>query len=181
MGVAGTRPGGRGTFLLRGKKVPKETRPAAPALRAPLPPEHRTGRPLNSLRSDRAAGLPRSGTPPLGGTEGNPVDRDSRMMNFVVTQLERLQFREDFKAPQGSASLSANGSSRPTPAGRAVRGSTVRIRVEQSPNRPLTDGITGRSSHPIHQSDAYPSAQPADSNSACATTVFTASSCKSGG
>jgi hypothetical protein len=30
-GVAGSRPGGRGTFLQRGKKVPKETRPAAPA------------------------------------------------------------------------------------------------------------------------------------------------------
>ena len=28
---AGSRPGGRGTFLLRGKKVPKEARPAAPA------------------------------------------------------------------------------------------------------------------------------------------------------
>ena len=26
---AGTRPGGRGTFLLRGKKVPKEARPTA--------------------------------------------------------------------------------------------------------------------------------------------------------
>jgi len=31
------------------------------------------------------------------------------------------------------------------------------------------------------QNAAYPSAQPADSNSACASTIFTASSCKSGG
>ena len=69
--IAGSRPGGRGTFLLRGKKVPKETRPAAPALRATLAPHRQPGRPLNSLRSDNAAGLPRSGGPPLCGAEGN--------------------------------------------------------------------------------------------------------------
>jgi hypothetical protein len=32
---------------------------------------HRTAQSLNSLRSDNAAGLPRPGTPPLGGVEGN--------------------------------------------------------------------------------------------------------------
>ena len=44
--------------MLRGKKVPKETRPAAPALRAPLATDRQPGRPLNSLRSDNAAGNP---------------------------------------------------------------------------------------------------------------------------
>ena len=68
--AAGSRPGGRDTFLLRSKKVSKEMRPAAPALRASLPPNHQPGRPLNSLRSDNAAGLPRSGGSPLGGAEG---------------------------------------------------------------------------------------------------------------
>jgi len=38
---AGTRPGRRGTFLLHDKKVPKETCPAAPALRAEGSPESR--------------------------------------------------------------------------------------------------------------------------------------------
>ena len=68
--AAGSRPSGRLTFLSRDKKVSKETRPAAPALRAPLPPNRQPGRPLNSLRSDNPAGLPRSGGPPLGATEG---------------------------------------------------------------------------------------------------------------
>ena len=68
--LAGSRPGGRGTFLLRGKKVPKETRPAAPALRASLATDYRAGRPLNSLRSDKAAGPPRPDSPPLGRAEG---------------------------------------------------------------------------------------------------------------
>ncbi len=67
---AGSRPGGRVTFLLRGKKVTKEARPATPALRASLPPGHRAGRRLNSLRSDNAAGPLRPGSPPLGGAEG---------------------------------------------------------------------------------------------------------------
>jgi len=64
------------------KKVPKETLPAAPALRATLAPDHQPGRPLNSLpplrvvppwlpRSNNAAGLPRSGGPPFGVAEGN--------------------------------------------------------------------------------------------------------------
>ena len=38
---ASSRSGGRGTFLLRGKKVPKETCPASPALRAEGSPEAR--------------------------------------------------------------------------------------------------------------------------------------------
>jgi hypothetical protein len=68
--LAGTRPGGRGTFLSRDKKVPKEARPAAPALRASLTPDYRSGRPLNSLRSDNATGHPRPDSLPLGGAEG---------------------------------------------------------------------------------------------------------------
>ena len=55
--IAGTRPGRRDTFLLRGKKVPKESRPALPALRAALAAKGSPGRQLNSLRSDNASGL----------------------------------------------------------------------------------------------------------------------------
>ena len=72
------------------KKVPKETRPAAPALRATLAPDHQPGRPLNSLpplrvvppwllRSNNAAGLPRSGSLPLGVAEGMVAFGHSRM------------------------------------------------------------------------------------------------------
>jgi len=54
---AGTRPGGRGTFLLRGKKVPKETRPAVcdpHAARGGTPGARRwRGALRNSLRAAR--------------------------------------------------------------------------------------------------------------------------------
>jgi hypothetical protein len=67
--------------LSRDKKVPKETRPAAPALRASLASDYRSGRPLNSLCSDNAAGHPRPDSPPLGGAEG---------MNYAGWMLELL-------------------------------------------------------------------------------------------
>ena len=56
---AGTRPGGRGTFLPRGKKVPKETRPAVcdpHAARGGTPGARRwRGALRNSLRATRFA------------------------------------------------------------------------------------------------------------------------------
>ena len=56
---AGTRPGGRGTFLPRGKKVPKETRPAVcdpHAARGGTPGARRwRGALRNSLRAARFA------------------------------------------------------------------------------------------------------------------------------
>ena len=56
---AGTRPGGRGTFLPRGKKVPKETRPAVcdpHAARGGTPGARRwRGALRNSLRATRCA------------------------------------------------------------------------------------------------------------------------------
>jgi len=72
--AAGTRPGGRDTFLLRGKKVPQETRPAFPARRsrAALPAQDPGGR-LRKLAygSNSEAALPRPCPAPVGGAEGN--------------------------------------------------------------------------------------------------------------
>jgi len=74
--AAGTRPGGRDTFLLRGKKVSKETRPAFPARhsRAALPPPGPGGR-LRKLAygSNSEAALPRPCLALLGGAEGMGV------------------------------------------------------------------------------------------------------------
>ena len=86
---AGTRPGGRDTFLLRGKKVPKRVwqmrRPAAPALRAALASDYRVGRPLNSLRSNNAAGHPRRDSPTLGGAEGKFAGTGTRCLQTTST------------------------------------------------------------------------------------------------
>jgi len=56
--------------LLSGKKVPNETRPASPALRAALATEGPPGRSLNSLRSDNATGLPPVNLPRSAGQRG---------------------------------------------------------------------------------------------------------------
>ena len=67
---AGIRPGGRGTFLLRGKNVPKEALPASSVLRATLAAKGPPGRSLNSLRSDNATGLPLANLPRSAGQRG---------------------------------------------------------------------------------------------------------------
>jgi len=78
LNAAGTRPGGRDTFLLRGKKVSKESRPAFPARRsrAPLPTQVPGGR-LRKLAcgSNSEAALPRPCLAPLGGAEGRRSGR----------------------------------------------------------------------------------------------------------
>ena len=76
-GNAGTRPGGRDTFLLHDKKVPKEACPAAPALRATLAAGGPPGRSLNSLRSDNATGLPPANLPRSAGQRGMKSARTS--------------------------------------------------------------------------------------------------------
>jgi len=85
LNAAGTRPGGRDTFLLRGKKVPKESRPAFPARRsrAALPPQVPGGR-LRKLAfgSNSEAALPRPCLAPLGGAEGNWLRLDG-MVHFA--------------------------------------------------------------------------------------------------
>ncbi len=120
-GFAGTRPGGRVTFLLRGKKVTKRVcqtrRPAAPALRAPLAPDHRPGRPLNSLRSDNAAGNPGPAVLRSAGQRGQPLsvcyfraERYGRPMpgltcgpqQFAPLLFDVSRHESEAKSPRGS-------------------------------------------------------------------------------
>jgi hypothetical protein len=57
---------------------------------ASLAPERRTGRPLKSLRSDNATGLPRSGTPPLSGVAGDDRECNCLLIVFPGAHIQRL-------------------------------------------------------------------------------------------
>jgi hypothetical protein len=82
---AGIRPGGRDTFLLRGKKVPKETRPAAPALRAEGSPE---SRPFARRMAKQLAMRNPALTPRCGRSAG-PVAKLAGHKTAVVGQRDR--------------------------------------------------------------------------------------------
>ena len=82
-------------------EVGKEARPAAPALRASLPPAASPGCPLNSLRSDNAARIPRRNCLRSAGQRGFHTHPDRRVDALWVCSGCRLKATPTY--PRGNA------------------------------------------------------------------------------
>jgi hypothetical protein len=107
---AGTRPGGRVTFLLRGKKVTKEARPAASALRATRSLRRQAGRACKlAFGSNSKPGNP-SQSPQA------PARQRGTTGRFVAAQEAALQ-------------TSIDGASRPSVARMQARRAVIRERT----------------------------------------------------